>query len=125
MNEQPFPAWMTLARAAVILGSFLIVAALVWAMHYYTRPPPLGYERAALRTKALADMHGAEAEGLSTSVWLDRSKGLVRLPIDNAMQLVVRQWGRSPAAARSNLIARAENAAAQPPRAPEKPSPFE
>jgi hypothetical protein len=41
------------------------------------------------------------------------------------MMLVEREWAQNPAAARSNLIARVEKATAAPPKAPEKPSPFE
>jgi hypothetical protein len=48
----------------------------------------------------------------------------VRLPINEAMKLALREW-QNPAAARSNLIARVEKATAVPPAAPAKPSPFE
>jgi hypothetical protein len=125
MNEQALRGWMPFARATGILGSFLVVAGLVWAMHHYTQPPPVEQDRAAVRAKALADLRGIEAEELTAPAWLDQSKGLLRLPIENAMQLVLAAWGRNPTAARSNLIARVEKATAPPPRVPEKPSPFE
>ncbi len=111
--------------AVGILGAFLIVAALAWAIHRYAPAPPLGEDHAAFRAKALADLRAAEAEALTTPAWLDQPKGIVRLPIDQAMALVERDWGRNPAAARSNLIARVEKATALPPKAPEKPSPYE
>jgi hypothetical protein len=41
------------------------------------------------------------------------------------MQLVEREWGSDPAAARSNLLARVEKATASPRRVPEKPNSFE
>jgi hypothetical protein len=44
----------------------------------------------------------------------------VRLPIETAMQLAAQQW-QNPAAARADLIARAEKAAPLP-KAPAKPS---
>jgi hypothetical protein len=124
MNSQPVRDRTRLAYVTGILGSFLIVAALVWAMRHYTQPPPLGEDRVALRKKALAELHAAEAEELNTYGWLDQSKGLVRLPIAAARKLALRDW-QNPAAARSNLIARVEKATALPPKAPEKPSPFE
>ncbi len=108
-----------------ILGAFLIVAALVWAMRHYTQPPPLGEDRAAVRAKALAELRAAEAEALSTPAWVDQAKGIVRLPIQNAIGLIEREWGQNPALGRSNLVARVEKATAIPPKAPEKPSPFE
>lgn len=125
MNNPTVRNRRNLAYATGILGSFLIFGALVWAMRHYTQPLPLDQERVALHAKAFADMRGAEAEGLSTPAWIEQSKGLVRLPIGDAMELVVREWGRNPAAARSNLITRMEKVTAPRPKAPEQPSPFE
>jgi hypothetical protein len=113
-----------LALLVGILGSFLIVAVLVWAMQHYTQPPPLGEDRVALRKKALAELRAAEAGELESYGWVDQGKGVVRLPIAEAMKLALREW-QNPAAARSNLIARVEKATAVPPPAPAKPNPFE
>jgi len=111
VNPAPVPERTTLAYTVGILGSFLIVAALVWAMRHYSQPPALGQDR-------------VEAEELNTYGWLDQSKGIVRLPIAEARKLALVAW-QNPAAARSNLIARVEKATAAPPKAPEKPSAFE
>jgi len=120
---RPSTAW---AAAVGILGACCLFAALVWAMRYYTRPASLGEERAALRAKTLAELRAAEAHALATPAWLDKSKGLVHLRIEDAMKIVEREWGQNPAAARSNLIAREEKAnPPPPPKAPEKPSQFE
>ena len=124
MSPQPVGERTTLAYAIGILGSFLIVAALVWAMRHYTQPPPLGEDRIALRKKALAELRATETEELNSYGWLDQSKGIVRLPIAEAMKLALRDW-QNPAAGRSNLIARVEKATALPPKTPEKPSQFE
>ena len=124
MNHQPAPERTGLAYLIGILGSLLIVAALVWAMQRYTQPPPLGEDRIALRKKALVDLRAAEASELESYGWVDQTKGVVRLPINEAMKLALREW-QNPAAARSNLIARVEKATAVPPAAPAKPSPFE
>src|SRR5271169_1609517 len=97
-----------LAYAVGILGSFLIVAALAWAIHRYTQPPPLGEDRAAVRAKALAELRAAEAEALENPGWMDQTKGIVRLPIADAMSMVEREWGQNPSAARSNLVDRVE-----------------
>jgi hypothetical protein len=108
-----------------VLGAFLIVAGLVWAMRHYTQPPPLGQDRAAVRAKALAELRAAEAEALNTTGWVDASKGIVRLRIVDAMKWVEQQWAQNPEAARSNLMTRVDKATAPPPRVPEKPSQFE
>lgn len=124
MNAQPARERTGLAYLTAVLGALLIVAALVWAMQHYTQPPPLGAERVALRKKALADLRAAEASELGSYGWLDQGKGVVRLPIVEAMKLALREW-QDPAAARSNLIARVEKATAVPPPPPAKPNPFE
>ena len=108
-----------------ILGAFLIVAALVWAMRHYTQPEPLNANRSAERARALAELRAAETEALKNPAWLDQGKGIVRLPVDVAVKMVVESWGTDPAAARSNLIARVEKATAVAPPPPPKPSAFE
>ncbi len=122
MNSEPTRVGVCLAYAIGILGSFLIVAALAWAIPRYTQPPPLGEDRAAMRAKNLAELRAAEAEALHTTAWIDQSKGVVRLRIEDAMNLAQRAW-QNPPAARSNLIAREEKA--NPPPPPPAPSPFE
>ena len=124
MNPEPVRDRTMVAYATGILGCFLIVAALVWAMRHYTQPAPLGEDRVAARKKALSELRAVEAEELSTYGWLDQAKGVVRLPIAEAKKMTLRDW-QNPAAARSNLIARVEKATAVPPAAPAKPSQFE
>jgi hypothetical protein len=108
--------------AAVIVC--LIFAALVWKTRQYTTPPLLGAGRAAERAKALAELRAAETDALNNVAWVDQAKGVVRLPIAEAMKLAEREWQNS-AKARAGLIARVEKATALPPKAPEKPSAFE
>jgi len=124
MSELPSRQKAGLAWVVGILGSFLILAGLVWAMRHYAQPPA-AENRAAVRSKALAELRAAEAEALSTPAWIDKNKGIVRLPIQDALNLVVREWAQGPGVLRTNLIARVEKATAAPPKAPEKPSPFE
>ena len=123
MNEQVNRERAGVAYLVGIIGALLIVAGLVWTMHRYTTPEPLGKKRAEERAAALAQMRGEDTE-TNTVAWLNQSNGLVRLRIEDAMNLVEREW-RNPPAARSNLIARIEKATAAPPKPPEKPSPFE
>ena len=108
---------------AVVIAC-LVFTALVWKMRQYTTPPPLGAQRAAERAAALKDLRAAETEALNNAGWIDPTKGLVRLPIAEALQLAERE-AQNPAQARSNLIARVEKATALPPKAPEKPNPFD
>ena len=124
MNGQTARPRTGIAYFFAILGAFLIVAALVWAMQRYTQPPPLGQERIDARKKALAEMRAAEATELTSYGWIDQGKGVVRLPIEEAMKLSLRV-SQNPAAARSNLVARVEKATAVAPAPPPKPSAYE
>src|SRR6516164_7913977 len=110
MNSEPAPERTGLAYVAGILGSFLIIGALVWAMRHFNQPPVLGEDRAAARAKALAELRADEADKLENGGWVDPVKGQVRLPIRVAMKMVERDWGQNPAAARSNLLERVEKA---------------
>ena len=125
MSTKPSPVRHTLAYLVGILGAFFLVGALVLGVRSLLQPAPLGEDRAAVRAKALAEIRAAEAEAMSTPAWIDAAKGIVRLPVQEAMAIVARDWGQNPAAARTNLIARVEKANAVPPKAPEKPSAFE
>ena len=125
MNSEPQPERSGLAYVITVLGAFLIVAFLVWAMRHYTQPVPLGEDRAVVRAKTLAELRAGEAEALNTVGWVDPAKGIVRLRIEDAMKWVETEWSRNPVAARSNLASRVEKATAPPPRQPEKPSQFE
>lgn len=107
-----------------ILGAFLVVGILVYAMKQYTRPAPLNQARITERKTALAEIRSEAAKGLSTYEVTDAGKGIVRLKIERAMELTLEEY-KNPATARSGLIARAEKAAAVPPKAPEAPSKFE
>ena len=109
--------------AAVVIVC-LIFAGLVWKMREYTTPVPLAAARAKERQDALDKLRAEEAIALNSVGWVDQAKGVVRLPIADAVKLAEQQW-QHPAKARADLIARVEKATALPPKAPEKPSQFE
>jgi len=104
-----------------IVGALLIVFILVRAMQSYLPPAPLGTERAAERMKNLTELRQAEVPILDGYAWQDQGKGLVRLPIEEAMSQVVRMY-QQPDSARARLIERSDKASAPP---PEVPSVFE
>jgi len=108
----------------VTLVALLIVAGLVWAMKHYTTPPSLAAARAAEREKNLADLHAAVAQEVDSYGWVDPAKGVVRLPVDRAVELTAAAW-RNPAQARADLSNRVEQATFVPPPPPEQPSEFE
>jgi hypothetical protein len=86
--------------------------------------PAIDADRAAVRSQALSDIRATEATALTTPGWVDQDRGIVRLPIETALQ-IFESAAQNPAAARANLIARAEKAAAPLPKVAPKPSAFE
>ena len=109
---------------ATFLIACLLFAGIVVTVKYSMTVPAIDVDRAAVRAKALAEIRAAEAQALNQSGWIDQDRGLVRLPIAVALKITEREW-QNPAAARSNLMARIEKAAAPAPKGPEKPSAFE
>jgi hypothetical protein len=98
-----------------VAGSFLVMAWLVWLMRGYTQPHELAQARAEQRLKIKADFIAANAPLLNDYDWADKPKGIVRIPVERAKELILQEW-QNPAAGRSNLLARA--ARQFPPAAP-------
>jgi hypothetical protein len=111
------------AAIGLILVS-VIFAMLAVALKLFVSVPALDADRAAVLAKALAEIRVTENASLNNAGWIDQSRGIVRLPIETAVQLAARAW-QNPASTRADLTARAEKAAAPAPKAPEKPSAFE
>jgi hypothetical protein len=103
----------------------LLFAGIVIKMELSTPVPAVNADRAAVRAKALAGIRAAETQALNHPGWVDESRGLLRLPIETAMQITERVGRQDPAAVRANLANRVEKATAPAPAAPAKPSAFE
>jgi hypothetical protein len=114
----------TAATILAILGTFLVMAFLVALMRHYTEVPSLAADRGAERMKILAEFKTANEPLLDKYDWQDKDKGIVRVPITRAKELVLEEW-QNPAAARSNLMERAAQAFAPAPKVPEKKSAYE
>lgn len=103
------------------VGATLIVGGLAWLIVSKALPPGIDEERAALRTQNLAEARATDAEALTTYAWVDQTKGIVRLPIERAMELSL-ALGKDPTAGRENLLERLAVATAAP---PEEENPYE
>lgn len=104
-----------------ILGSFLILGGLTWLVIIRTAPPGVDAARAAERRAALAEVRAADQEALTTAAVLDAQKGLYRIPIEAAMELMLQKW-QDPATGRADLLGRLETKTAPP---PEPVNPYE
>lgn len=111
------------AALGLIIAS-LIFLALAVAVKFSVRVPAIDAGRAAARYETLHQMQTNEAAALDHAGWIDQSRGIVRLPIETAMQEAAQAW-QNPTQARADLMARQEKASAPAPVAPAKPSAFE
>ena len=111
------------AAIGFILASVVFIV-LSGIAGFLLKPPAIDADQADQRSKALTEIRTVENNALSNPGWIDQPRGIVRLPIDTAIQNAAEAW-QSPAQARADLMARAEKAAAPLPKAPEKPSAFE
>jgi hypothetical protein len=128
MNGELRPARVHLLTFVIAtIGAFLLVAALVWIMVRVTRPESVGAARAEERKKALVQTRNEEAQTLNHYGPQGAGSGFVRMKIDDAMRLTIKEYQNAPAA-RSNLVARADKAGTPPPQAPQAappPNPYE
>lgn len=110
-----------------VIGAFVVMAVLVTALKHYTTVSPISAARAQERYKIASDIRQKTRIELETTGYLDKEKGVVRLPNSVATALAVKQWA-DPAKARAELLERAAKAffvPPPPPPAPEKKSDFE
>jgi hypothetical protein len=124
MKSEPNKANLASSAALGYLLAALLFLALGVAAKIFLRPTAVDADRGGERARALAEIRAAEEISLNTAGWIDQSRGIVRLPIETAMQLAA-EAGQNPAQARADLIARQKKAGAPAPAAPTKPSAFE
>jgi hypothetical protein len=106
-----------------VVACFLFVA-LTAVVKFSVSVPAIDADRSAVLAKNLAEIRAAEATALAIPNWVDKDRGIVRLPIETAMEIFERA-AQNPAAARDDLLARAKKAAAPLPKQPAKANPFE
>ena len=111
------------AVTGFIIASLIFIA-LAIVVKFSVQVPAIDADRNAVRAKALTEIRATEEKSLNTAGWIDQPRGIVRLPIETAIQEAVQAW-KNPAQARADLIARQEAASKPAPVAPTKPSAFE
>ena len=81
------PGILTILSVLVLL--LAAVAGALWVSHSGSATEREDEERSAVRTKNLADLRSADQTALTTYGWNDKAKGIVRIPVARAMELVV------------------------------------
>ena len=125
MNGELRPARGSLFTFIIAaLGALLIVGALVWVVVRVTQPANVTAARAEERRKALVQTREEETKVLNNYDRLGAGPGFVRMKIEDAMKLTVKDY-QNPEGARKELIARADKAGTPPPQAAPPPNPYE
>ena len=118
-SRAPFSTWLGVILLLALFG--VIVLAVVG-------PAPRGdnYEqkRAQAREEKLKTLREADSKELTAYGWIDKTKGVVRLPIDRAMELTVAELAKKQPAPAYPIATPAAPAAAPvaPPASPPRPS---
>lgn len=90
-----------------VVGTFLITYGFIQVMRNYTATPDLTAARASERVKNLKELHAEENKVLTEYAWQDKNKGFVRLPIERAMELTLKEY-QNPEAAHADMAKRVE-----------------
>ncbi len=98
------------AVIGLIAGSGLFLLAAV-ALHALAPAPDVDSLYAAKRSASLEKIRSTENTNLNFPAWIDPTRGIVRLPIQTAMQILVSE-GQDGAAARQDLLGREKKATA-------------
>ncbi len=100
MSEQPptsEPGGLSLSLSALsifgLLLSFLLVVIILVA---FNRPAPVGDRISQKRDNTLMEVRNWHEEILTTYGWIDQSAGIVRVPIDRAMELTLKDLSGEP-----------------------------
>lgn len=85
------PAKGSLFTVLAAIGGFAIFALIVFIAYLPKKPDPLpdGARTPEQRKAALAEMRAKEKSAATTYGWVDQAKGVVRIPIDEAVKLTI------------------------------------
>jgi hypothetical protein len=81
------PGILTILSVLVLL--LAAVAGALWVSHSGSATDREDQERAAVRTKNLADLRAADQTALTTYGWSDKAKGIIHIPVTRAIELVM------------------------------------
>ncbi len=76
-----------------IVGAILFVSAMAWLNSFFavSRNQEVYRKVLSLSNPKLAELRAQEAEILNSYGWVDQQKGIVRIPVDKAMEIMTRE----------------------------------
>lgn len=123
-NQQTPDVNRASGAAVGFLIASLVFCVLVAIVKLSATVPAIDADRDAAISSALFEIRSNEVVSLANPGWIDHDRGIVRLPIDTALQMAAQEW-KNPAQARADLMARAQKAAAPAPKRAPQANPFE
>jgi hypothetical protein len=114
-----FANWVL--SVAGVLGSLVIVTGVLAVSYLNTRPTEkVNADVVAARLEKLKGVQAAEAQLYNSYGWVNQAKGIVRIPVEVAMGLIVERLGKAtknqpPAPARLSLAGSPEAMTPLPP----------
>src|SRR5881398_2360757 len=120
-SRAPFSTWLAIVCLFVLFG--LIVLAVIGPS-----PRTSDYEetRAKKRMEKLKTLHEETQKELTTYAWVDKNKGVARIPIDRAMEVTVADLAQkkpAPAAPQGAAVSSPPSSGAASPSPPTQQSP--
>ncbi len=89
-NREPGD-FKVMVSALGYIGVMLIFILIVFLSYISNRPPPINEPTINDRLQTLAEVRDKQQEAAATYGWVDSSRGIVRVPIERAMELTVRK----------------------------------
>lgn len=90
MSDAAPKSGFLLTAAAAVSGFIIFVVILAIAyLPNQAVPIPQGTKTPEERAAILRDLRAKETEAATTYGWVDQSKGIVRVPVERAMQLTI------------------------------------
>lgn len=73
------------------IGVMLIFILIVFFSYISNTPPPINEQTINDRLQTLRETRSVQQEAATAYGWVDKSNGIVRIPIERAMELTVRK----------------------------------
>jgi hypothetical protein len=91
--SDPAPKSGFFVSAIAVIGGFLIFVLILVIAYLPNKPAPLpeGTKTPEERAAILRELRAKETSAATSYGWVDQTKGVVRIPIERAMQLTVEE----------------------------------
>jgi len=91
--SDPAPKSGFFVSAVAVIGGFLIFVLILVIAYLPNKPAPLpeGTKTPEERAAILSELRAKETAAAKSYGWVDQTKGVVRIPIERAMQLTVEE----------------------------------